>query len=173
MGHLPQGAPTSPMLANFASEALDNRLTYLASTESWTYTRYADDLAFSRPGDSTRAEAMQLVKRVEMALELTGLVVHRQKTLIVPPGARKILLGVAVDTGKPRLSKAFRNNIETHLYALTHADIGPERHRAKRGFASIIGMRRHVLGLIAFAHQVDKSYASKLYAEANTVDWSK
>lgn len=172
-GHLPQGAPTSPMLANFASEALDNRLSYLASTEDWTYTRYADDLAFSRPGDSTRAEAMHLVKRVETALELTGLVVHRQKTSIVPPGGRKILLGVAVDTGKPRLTKAFRNNIETHLYALTHRDIGPERHRLERGFSSIVGMRRHILGLIAFAHQVDKSYAAKLYVEANSVQWGK
>lgn len=173
MGHLPQGAPTSPMLANFASEALDIQLAHLASTENWTYTRYADDLAFSRPGDSTRAEAMHLVKRVEMELKRTGLVAHRQKTSIVPPGGRKILLGVTVDTGQPRLTKAFRNNIETHLYALTHEDIGPERHRVKRGFASIIGMRRHVFGLIAFAHQVDKSYAARLYARANMVDWGK
>lgn len=173
MGHLPQGAPTSPMLANFASETLDNRLAHLAFSENWTYTRYADDLAFSRVGASTRAQAMHLVKRVEMALETSGLVAHRQKTAIVPPGGRKILLGVTVDAGRPRLTKAFRNNIETHLYALNHENIGPERHRVKRGFASIIGMRRHIFGLIAFAHQVDEAYASKLYTEANKVDWHR
>jgi RNA-directed DNA polymerase len=173
VGHLPQGAPTSPMLANFASAVLDIRLTQLAVSENWTYTRYADDLAFSRVGSSSRGQAMQLVKQVETVLEMAGLVPHRQKTTIVPPGGRKILLGVTVDTGRPRLTKAFRNNIETHLYALNHLNIGPERHREKRGFASKIGMRRHILGLIAFAHQVDQAYAAKLYAEANRVDWSR
>jgi RNA-directed DNA polymerase len=33
-------------------------------------------------------------------------------------------------------------------------------------------MRRHVTGLIAFAHQVDKTYAKELYAEFNRIDWS-
>lgn len=173
MGHLPQGAPTSPMLANFASAILDNRLSQLAASKNWTYTRYADDLAFSRIGHSTRGEAMHLVKQAEKVLETAGLVAHRQKTTIVPPGGRKILLGVGVDTGRPRLTKPFRNNIETHLYALNHPIIGPKRHCAKRGFSSMIGMRRHILGLIAFAHQVDEVYASKLYAEFNRLDWNR
>jgi RNA-directed DNA polymerase len=66
---------------------------------------------------------MHLVKQEEMVLETSGLIPHRQKTTIVPPGGRKILLGVTVDTGRPRLTKAFRNNIETHLYALNHESI--------------------------------------------------
>jgi RNA-directed DNA polymerase len=171
MGHLPQGAPSSPMLANRAVEALDCRLERLASDTGWTYTRYADDLAFSRSTETTRREAMRLVKKTEVALCMSGLKVHRQKTNVISPGGRKILLGVLIDTGEPRLTKAFRNNIETHLYALTNKKIGPERHRLKRGFTSIIGMRRHIMGLIAFAHQVDEDYAAKLYAQANAVDW--
>ncbi len=71
------------------------------------------------------------------------------------------------------LENVGRNNVETHLYALTHAKIGPERHRQKRKFASLIGMRRHIVGLIAFAHQVDKEYAAKLYAELNAVNWKR
>lgn len=173
MGHLPQGAPSSPMLANRASETLDKKLEHLASEMGWTYTRYADDIAYSRTTSSTRNEAMRLAKKTEMELLNSGLKAHRQKTKIIPPGGRKVLLGVLVDTGKPRLTKSFRNNIETHLYALNHQLIGPERHRQKRGFTSIIGMRRHIMGLIAFAHQVDPEYAAKLYAKANSVDWSR
>lgn len=56
---------------------------------------------------------MHLVKQVQIVLETSGLVPHRQKTTIMPPGGRKILLGVTVDTGRPRLTKAFRHNIET------------------------------------------------------------
>ncbi|MFB6459390.1 reverse transcriptase family protein [Bradyrhizobium tunisiense] len=172
-GHLPQGAPTSPMLANLTMETLDRRLTGLARSEGWTYTRYADDLAFSRTDETSRIVAMRLAKQVAHQLELVGLTHHREKTSVVPPGARKVLLGVLVDSDRPRLTRAFRNNVETHLFALTSDKIGASAHRQKRGFASTIGMRRHIEGLIAFAHQVNPAYAAKLYARLNTVDWSR
>lgn len=44
---LPQGAPTSPVLANLISKGLDRDLTELARTNRCQYTRYADDLTFS------------------------------------------------------------------------------------------------------------------------------
>jgi len=172
-GHLPQGAPTSPMLANLTMRPLDARLSSLAETLGWAYTRYADDLAFSRRDQSSRTAAMRLANRVARELELVGLTHHRQKTSIAPPGARKLLLGVLVDRDRPRLTRAFRNNVETHLFALTNFHIGPAAHRQKRGFASTIGMRRHVEGLMAFAHQVDPFYAAKLYALFNKVDWDR
>ncbi len=49
--HLPQGAPTSPALANLLAWTLDRRLHGLARAMEANYTRYADDLAFS--GDTS------------------------------------------------------------------------------------------------------------------------
>ena len=51
--HLPQGAPTSPALANLAAFGLDRRLSGLASTSGLRYSRYADDLIFSGPAGYT------------------------------------------------------------------------------------------------------------------------
>lgn len=172
-GHLPQGAPSSPMLANLAVQRLDKRLSKFASDIGWIYTRYADDFAFSTPQKASRREAMKVVARAMRELKSAGLTYNRSKTQIVPPGSRKVFLGVLVDRGEPKLTKEFRANIETHLYALNHEKIGSQAHLQRRGFDSVIGMRKHIAGLISFAHQVDKNYAAKLYKDFNSVDWSR
>jgi RNA-directed DNA polymerase len=51
--HLPQGAPTSPALANLCALTLDRRLHGLARVLGASYTRYADDITFS--GDANIA----------------------------------------------------------------------------------------------------------------------
>lgn len=57
--HLPQGAPTSPALANLAGFGLDRRLAGLAAKSGLRYSRYADDLASPPPagGPAKRSAA--------------------------------------------------------------------------------------------------------------------
>ena len=46
-GHLPQGAPTSPILSNLVSAKMDKQFFNFARSKRCTYTRYADDITFS------------------------------------------------------------------------------------------------------------------------------
>lgn len=46
-GHLPQGAPSSPVITNMICIPLDNALMRLAKSTGCVYTRYADDIIFS------------------------------------------------------------------------------------------------------------------------------
>ncbi len=43
---LPQGAPTSPMLANIIASNLDKKIIILSKKLNFRYSRYADDLTF-------------------------------------------------------------------------------------------------------------------------------
>ena len=46
--HLPQGAPTSPIITNMICAKMDGQLQRLAKECKATYTRYADDITFWR-----------------------------------------------------------------------------------------------------------------------------
>lgn len=172
-GRLPQGAPTSPGLANLAVRPLDERLKALADARGWTYTRYADDLAFSTRDASDRTAARDLVKAVRQELVRFGLSPNNAKTVIAGPGSRRLVLGLLVDGPVPRLTRDFRGRIETHLYALGAASIGPAKHRQARNFASLIGMRHHIAGLIAFAFHIEPAYGQARFDEFNAIDWTR
>lgn len=160
LGFLPQGAPTSGAIANQVALSLDKRLSRLANRENYVYTRYADDLVFSSVGDFDRINAIHLIRRVTSVTENCGFVVHRRKTSIVTPGARKIVLGLLVDTDRVRLPKEISGRIATHVRGVEK--FGLPNHRVHRGFSSSFGFIRHVEGLLAYAHDVDPAWAKKM-----------
>jgi len=172
LGHLPQGAPTSPMLANLTMCEADADLAKVAESAGMTYTRYADDLTFStiRPSFD-RDDAQALIKQVYRILGRFGLEPNLAKTQVVPPRARKIVLGLLVDQDTPRLSREFKNKMRMHLYYLERADVGPIMHAETRGFSAVAGLRNHLLGLAAYASQVEPAYGAELKIRLKAVSW--
>lgn len=171
-GHLPQGAPSSPMLANLACRGLDERLSALAMQEQLQYTRYADDLTFSsRDPNFSRVRAAAFVGDVYEQLARDQFSPNKGKTSVVPPGGRKVVLGLLVDGPRPRLTREFKARLRQHIHYLRREDVGPVRHAAARGFTSIVGMRHHILGLIGYAGQVEPSYAAARRAEFESIKW--
>jgi RNA-directed DNA polymerase len=93
--HLPQGAPTSPALANLCGHRLDRRLAGLASAFDARYTRYADDLAFS--GDLSPARIAGLIRHVDAIASQEGFRVHPAKLRVRGRGDRQLLAGLVVN----------------------------------------------------------------------------
>ena len=89
---LPQGAPTSPFLANIAARALDVELTVLADTHGLTYSRYADDLTFS---GADLPEGF--VGTVARRLEGHGFRLHRDKVCMRRSHRRQVVTGIVVN----------------------------------------------------------------------------
>ncbi|HSY22747.1 MAG TPA: reverse transcriptase family protein [Polyangiaceae bacterium] len=172
VGHLPQGAPTSPMLANLAVRSLDERISNIATNRGLVYTRYADDMCLSTSSDQfSRRDAAAVIGEVYGAISTAGLSPNIAKTRVSPPGARKIVLGTNVDMDRPRLTREFRDRLRQHLYYLTQDNCGPSRHAERRGFASLFGMRDHIAGLIAYAGQVDGAFAEECRTQFAKVAW--
>jgi RNA-directed DNA polymerase len=170
LGHLPQGAPTSPMLANLSMQPLDEALAAIGAASAMVYTRYSDDLAFSTAAKSfTRTDARALVREVYTTMMRFGLRPHTAKTVLAPPGARKVVLGLLVDRDRPRLSRAFKKRLEDHMRGVRK--FGPDRHAASRNFRSILGLRRHLQGLAGYAAEVDADYGAKMTEAVNDLSW--
>lgn len=157
IGYLPQGAPTSPMLANLAMRHLDLELDSIARHYKLRYTRYSDDMTFSTAEKFSRGEAHELIQRVARTLIKNGLGLNKSKTTIAPPGAKKLVLGLLVDTAKPKLCREFKDRLRQHIYYIER--FGIEDHAHRRAFDTIAGLIRHIKGLLDFAYMVEPTYS--------------
>ena len=94
--HLPQGAPTSPSLANLCAYRLDCRLASLAQSVGARYTRYADDIAFSG-GVAFHRMVKRFCLHVCTVMMEQGFSVHYRKTRIMRQAARQQLAGIVLN----------------------------------------------------------------------------
>lgn len=98
-----------------------------------------------------------------------GLFLNRKKNAIIPPGARKVALGLLVDRQMPVLPRDFKDRLRQHLYHLKKHGI--EAHAAKREFDSVGGLYRYLQGTINYAHMVDAVFAKKMYLLFESLPW--
>lgn len=160
LDYLPQGAPTSGMLANLAAENLDRSMSRLASRNALKYTRYSDDLTFSSEEDFSRASALALVRSARGEIARNHFGMHEEKIRISPPGSRLVVLGLLVDSDRVRLRGDFKKTLKWHVYGC--ARFGPDEYSASRGYASIEDYQSHVGGLFAHAVDIEPEWAGPL-----------
>lgn len=161
--HLPQGAPTSPALANLAAHGLDRRLAGLAAALEATVTRYADDIVLSGgPGLLRRATAVRAAVG-EIARE-EGFVLHLGKARRMTDAGRQEVTGIVVNA-HPGAARAERDR----LRALLHEAERDGVQAANR--AGIADLRAHVLGRIAWVTHLDAAQGARLHAQFARVDW--
>ncbi len=94
--HLPQGAPTSPMISNLLCRALDRRLMGLAKKYGFTYTRYADDLTFSGSKEAL-GHIGKILFGTEYIVTKEGFVLHPDKTRVMKKGRQQEVTGLVVN----------------------------------------------------------------------------
>lgn len=119
--HLPQGAPTSPALANWIAHRLDQRLSGLAAAWDMRYSRYADDLTFST--DATDCNSMRFIDQVRNIVASEGWVLNERKTLVMPQSGRQRVTGIVVNETLNLCRKdydALKAAVHRHVNAAQH-----------------------------------------------------
>ncbi|MDP9370203.1 MAG: reverse transcriptase family protein [Chloroflexota bacterium] len=116
---LPQGAATSPAIANLVCRSLDETLASIAASQGFAYSRYADDLTFSHSSALPRAEVDAFLALIQHKVELQGFAVNEAKTQVMRPGQRQVVTGLVVNgqsTHEPRISRTDLRRFRAFLH---------------------------------------------------------
>lgn len=158
--HLPQGAPTSPQLANLACFVLDRRLRSYAAAAGLTYTRYADDLTFSGP----RVAAGRFVRAVSTIAAEEGFAVNPAKTRVLGPGRRHEITGVVASQrlGVPR---EYHDQLRAVLHDAGRNGVEVANRSGRADF------RAHLEGRVGWVESVNPVRGRRLRAQLDAISW--
>jgi RNA-directed DNA polymerase len=161
--HLPQGAPTSPLLANLCAFTLDRRLAGLARSLGATYTRYADDLVLS--GDRRLARgATRLTETVAAIVRDEGLRLNERKTRVMPRAGRQHVTGLVVNA-HPNVARDEYDRLKAILHNAAHH--GPDSQNREH----VSDFHAHLLGRIAWVTSVNPARGAKLRERFEAIAW--
>ena len=161
--HLPQGAPTSPALANLSALHLDFRLDALARSMDAEYTRYADDLAISGSGALRRKIGRVPMLVAAIALE-EGFEVNHRKTRVMHGSDRQLLTGIVVND-RPNLRRTEFDRLKAILTNCVRH--GPETQNRQR----TPDFRAHLAGRLAYLESLNPVRAARLDRIFRSINW--
>lgn len=162
--HLPQGAATSPALANLCARRLDRRLTGLADALGLRYTRYADDLALS--GDVSTRTLVWVAERVTEIAAEEGWRVRPDKTAVRTRSQRQALTGLVVNH-TPGVSRTERDALRALLFNCVRHGPSSQNHEGRPDF------RAHLVGRVAWVAHVNPGQAVRLRALLDRIVWDE
>ena len=116
---LPQGAPTSPALANLLIWSIDGPVRNRCLSLGVTYSTWIDDLAFSG------TEARQLIQFTIELFRERGLRFSHRKTTIMGPNEVKMLTGTRFGGISLRAPSAYLSQVRAGIHNMTAGKVEP------------------------------------------------
>jgi RNA-directed DNA polymerase len=153
-GHLPQGAPSSPLLSNMICFRLDKKLLDLAKETRCIYTRYADDITFSSYQPPTalfeaglppagRFTPELLAAKFRDIFRKNGFVINPDKTHYADRHSRRVVTGIKINEIL-NVDRRYVRNIRAALRSIETLGIDDaekkfrEQHGGRSGLAPFL-----------------------------------
>jgi hypothetical protein len=134
--HLPQGAPTSPLLANLFIWMIDEPIRNICEQLFVDYSTWIDDLAFS--GERAR----DLIEPTVSLLAANGLKVKRGKIRIMGPSAIKLLTGTRLGSRQVRAPRDKIWRVRSGIHKLCTGLVPPNDE--ERYILGLVGQLRFI-----------------------------
>ena len=161
--HLPQGAPTSPALANLSAFLLDVRLTGMAKAFGANFTRYADDLTISGPEELVRG-LRTLIPLVQQIIRRERFQSNPKKRRVLRAHQRQSIAGVVVNA-RTNIARSDFDRLKAILTNCVRTGPALQNREHVEDFAA------HLRGRIAHVLQLNRSRGQRLMEIFQKIDW--
>jgi RNA-directed DNA polymerase len=149
---LPQGAPTSPPLANLVVKRLDEALSILSENTNVKYTRYADDLSFS----STELFSQEFRRKVILIVNEAGFSLQPRKTRLMGPAIRREVTGLTVND-RVSIPRVRRRQLRAYFH---HIKLHP---------LQFVGEKQRAVGFASWLYDYHRAEGAKALELANAI----
>jgi RNA-directed DNA polymerase len=165
---LPQGAPTSPMLANIAATRMDLRFEGLAKKMNFNYSRYADDLTFS----IKTKQQLPSLKLITKIISEEGFYINDEKTIYMKKGCRQYVTGLTTTNGI-NVSKKYRKEISEHIFYCRKFGVLSHLEKRKEEFPKYNSINFHdwLYGHLCFIKSINEEASKKMLDDFNKINW--
>jgi RNA-directed DNA polymerase len=163
--HLPQGAPTSPALANFALLPVDKRLSAYFHKMGSVYSRYADDMVISG-GRHLHKNFARIHARLGSVLLEEGFKLNYRKSKCMSQAARQQVTGITVNQFA-NISRSSYDQLKAELHNCVCHGWASQTALAENHYHA------HLLGRINHVRLLNSAKASKLSEKFRRINWSQ
>ena len=144
------GAPSSPILSNSLLYEFDKKVVSAFRGHKVSYSRYADDLAFSTNRKEVLSNVEESVRAICNEIQSPRLVINREKTVNVSRRHRRVLVGlVLTPDGSVSLGRERKRRLRSAIYRFIHDQVKGDDLATLRGE-------------LAFAWSVEKTFVASL-----------
>jgi hypothetical protein len=131
------GAPSSPFLSNAIMYRFDTEMFRYSFENNISYTRYADDLAFSMYDMKMRGEVLKKVEAVLASQSFPVLKLNTRKTVFGSKAHRRIVTGlILANNGTVSLGHERKRRIRAQIHYYINGRLSEEERFSLRGMLS-------------------------------------
>ena len=163
-GHLPQGAPSSPILSNMTCFRLDKELQRIAKAAHCIYTRYADDITFSSyqplsglfegavpPAGNFDLEL--LAPDLKQSFLNNGFKINAGKVHYSDRNSRRTVTGLKINEGL-NVDRRFVRDVRSALYSVEKHGLAAAQKKYADKYGGTCSIDRYLKGKIAWIGSV-------------------
>lgn len=144
------GAPSSPFLSNAIMFEFDTHIFSFCSENKISYTRYADDLAFSMHDMKMRGEVLKKVENVLASQSFPILKLNDRKTVFGSKAHRRLVTGlILTNNGNVSLGRYRKRRIRAQIHHMLLGKLSDEE-------------KNNLRGMLAFARDVEPEFVERM-----------